>query len=201
MDTSTGDDLFPGNPRISDNLEVFSCLLIVGVPDNISLEMINGVQKLYASVCKSMNKELIINGHRDMDSTACPGDKAYQLIQNGRFKPANNTGVGNDMETLRIPRRIIDTRENNTPVTGARTFNIRSSAANLVDAEVTITSIPLTAQAGYAGLGPSDSFCNWTDKQANVPIPHTLSVPVSNGAISIYWSTKCHVIITVRAEG
>jgi len=187
------------SPTIGDNLEIFSCLLIAGVPDIPSAQLVNGVRKLYQSVIDRIGRELIINGHRDMAQTACPGDKIYSLIQNKTFYPVERSK--DDMETLRIPRRIIDTRESNSPVTGARSFDIKPRSASVVDAEITVTAIPLTAEAGYAGLGPTDSFSNWTQDDINKPIPHTFSAPVSNGVVSLYFSTKCHVIITVRAEG
>jgi hypothetical protein len=197
----SGDNYGEDDPNIADNLEVFSVLLIIGVPDDISTGMIRAVRELYRAVGRELNRDLIINGHRDMGQTACPGDKAYKLITNKTFYPPTIIGNGNDMQTLRTPRRIIDTRETNSPVNGTRTFDLKSPTPNLVDAEITVTAIPTGPTSGFAGLNNKDSFINWNDKDVGKPLPETLSVPVTNNSVTLYFSNQCHVLITVRAEG
>jgi hypothetical protein len=197
----SGDNYGQDDPNIADNLEVFSVLLIIGTPDEISPAMIEGVRNLYSRVCTELNKELVINGHRDMGQTACPGDKAYKLITNKVFYPTKIIGNRNDMQTLRTPRRIIDTRTNNSPANGGRTFDLKSPTPGIVDAEVTVTVIPVGASSGFVGLSNKDSFINWTEKDMGQPIPSTASVPIQNGSVTLWFSNPCHVIIDVRAEG
>jgi hypothetical protein len=213
-DTVYGDDALPGNPKIKDNLEVFSCLLIVGVPDDITFPMIQGVQKLYAGICAVTGRELTINGHKDMGQTACPGVKAYALIKSGAFypKPVPIPDGDDDLKVLPKPLRVFDTRNTDYTINGMKvtsrapvgpgqfTFYIMGQGTETEEVEATVTAIPQKAEAGYLGVDKDDSFINWTSSQKGVPIPQTVRLKISNGGCPLFISGNVHLIFSIRAK-
>jgi hypothetical protein len=210
MDTAYGDDALPGNPKIRDNLEVFSCLLIVGVPDEITPAMISGVQKLYSGICTVLGRELVINGHRDMGQTACPGEKAYTLVKSGAFYPKVVIG-DDDLKVLAQPLRVFDTRFTNYTINGVQnkagnpvgpgqfTFYIKTGQ-EVEEVEATVTAIPTKSEPGFVGVNSEDSFINWVSSQKGVPIPQTVRLKVNNGGCPLYIAGNAHLIFSIRAK-
>lgn len=214
-DTSDKDDDLPGNPQLQDNLEVFSCLLIIGVPDKIPQAMIEAVRRLYASVCSELGRDLKINGHQDMDFTACPGAAAHLLINNNSFYPLAidpDPGVDADMLVLPSPKRPIDTRFKDYSINGLTQkagnpvgpgqFSFGIGVTNAVSAvEATVTAIPQNSIGGFLGVNDGDSFINWTSHDLHVPIPQTVTLRVVDGNVSLYISQPVHLLVSIRAEG
>src|SRR5688572_750348 len=80
-DDDVGDDDIPGNPQLLDNKEVFSCLAIIGADDEITDQLVEGINRLY----RQMPANVIVNVHSDMDATGCPGDKVRAAVKAGRI--------------------------------------------------------------------------------------------------------------------
>jgi hypothetical protein len=214
-DSIDKDDELDGNPGLLDNLEVFSCLLIIGTEDEITPEMIKEVNSFYTQMPPGVE----ICGHFDLDHTPCPGSRAYAMIYDGTFHrneiiilppPSTVRNVVIDKFTiLDPPDRFYDSRDydDKQPLgPGTTKFGIkRYDGINIPRAvEVTVTAIPqrMDQGDGYLGVNERDSFINWKASDIGRPMPQTVWLPVDDqGEISLYSQDTVHVALSCRAYG
>lgn len=64
-------------------------LLVLGDNETPTDAMIAGVRSLRAEILRTRPKAQAVKGHRDWKSTACPGQKTYDLIKAGVFTDPN----------------------------------------------------------------------------------------------------------------
>jgi len=204
MDTEHGEDDIVGNPRIADNLEIFSCVLLIGQADIPNQRMIDGVNKLYTQ----MPKGVFVNGHRDMDQTGCPGEWAYKMTRDGTFhRIVGSNKVIDKFTLLDPPDRFYDSRvydDDKPQGPGMATYGVKKyDGINFPTAvEVTVTVIPQNVAEGdgFLGVNSSDSFINWKQSEIGKAIPATVWLPVNErGEISLYSQDTVHILLSVRA--
>jgi hypothetical protein len=81
------------NGSQATNIPGYSIVLMLpntwSVPPTAQIDGVrNLVSKIRATAAAAGNSDFLeINGHRDLKSTACPGDPIYTMIQNGTFEP------------------------------------------------------------------------------------------------------------------
>lgn len=81
------------------NKSRYSICAMVGAGDPIPEAMLDGITQGVA-LCRSWGAGASVDGHRDHQSTACPGDPLYRLIRAGRFEPGRTTTTDwSDMAT------------------------------------------------------------------------------------------------------
>ncbi|WP_017590296.1 N-acetylmuramoyl-L-alanine amidase [Nocardiopsis ganjiahuensis] len=85
------------------NSSHYSCTLATGPTDAITPEQINAVRALRQWLMEPDTSVAgTVLGHRDFISTSCPGDKAYQLVQDGTFaEPPGAVTEGLDLLGLK----------------------------------------------------------------------------------------------------
>lgn len=74
-------------PKINMNDTSISFLLLVDGDDEASSAMVTSVQHMFKEAETLTGNVLIIDGHRDVDATHCPGDGVYGQILIGAFYP------------------------------------------------------------------------------------------------------------------
>ncbi|MGW5876483.1 hypothetical protein ACWFMI_08020 [Nocardiopsis terrae] len=85
------------------NSSHYSCTLATGPTDAITPEQINAVRMLRQWLMEPDTSIAgAVLGHRDFISTSCPGDRAYQLVQDGTFtQPPGAVTEGLDLLGLK----------------------------------------------------------------------------------------------------
>lgn len=80
------------------NTSHYSCTLAGGPSDTITEDQINAVRELRQWLMEPDTSIAgAVLGHRDFNSTSCPGDRAYALVTNGTFtKPPGAVTSGDD---------------------------------------------------------------------------------------------------------
>ena len=79
------------NGAYANNRESFSVCVLVGTDDAKQLDdVLVGLRGLYRFLCGVVGRDLIVQGHRDVRATACPGDDLYRLVQNGSISKKGN---------------------------------------------------------------------------------------------------------------
>jgi hypothetical protein len=56
--------------------------------NRITPKAVNAIKGLVVSLQRRSSKRLNVVGHKDVNSTACPGDKIYDLVKSGQFNMA-----------------------------------------------------------------------------------------------------------------
>ena len=80
------------------NSSHYSCTLATGPADDITPAQINAVRTLRQWLMESDTSAAgTVLGHRDFTSTSCPGDRAYQMVQDGTFTQPSDGIEGDDM--------------------------------------------------------------------------------------------------------
>lgn len=80
------------------NATHYSATLATGPDESIPPAQINAVRRLREWLIEDHNNHGRVLGHRDFNSTSCPGDKAYTLVTNGTFAQAPGAVLeGDDM--------------------------------------------------------------------------------------------------------
>ena len=80
------------------NSSHYSCTLATGPNDGITPEQINAVRALRQWLMESdASIAGTVLGHRDFTPTSCPGDRAYQMVQDGTFTQPSDGIEGDDM--------------------------------------------------------------------------------------------------------
>ncbi len=143
------------------------------------------------------NPNVGVIGHRDVGSTACPGDAIYNQIEQGMFEPVTDLDV--TMKIVSPPQRVYDSRETNDPLPAQ---TVRAIPVNQPDAKAVFVNLTVTQQnaAGYltawgAGPMPDVSNLNYSVKD----ICNTSWVPVVDGHINVWSYSATHVIVDVQA--
>ncbi|TQN26084.1 putative peptidoglycan binding protein [Haloactinospora alba] len=85
--------------QLGHNSEYYSCTLSGGPTDPIPDAQIDAVRELRAWLMEpdtSISGTVI--GHRDLNSTSCPGDTAYALVQDGLFATTPGDSIPDDSD-------------------------------------------------------------------------------------------------------
>lgn len=126
---------------------------------------------------------------------------AFRKSVTALIVPPTSVSVVDNMEILTPPVRLLDTRTNNSPVTGGTTRTVALGAnANCKAAQVTLTAVG-AAGAGFFtawGSGPRPNVAALT-YQTGTAISNSVIVPVVNGTISVYSSQTANLIVDLYA--
>lgn len=87
------------------NATHYSVTLATGPAENIPAAQINAVRRLRKWLMEDHGNAGSVFGHRDFIATSCPGNKAYELVEDGTFAQAPGAviggGLGDDMIGLK----------------------------------------------------------------------------------------------------
>ncbi len=180
------------------NPTTVSVQLRTNIGEPASPAAITRVQRFVADVRRwADNPNIGVIGHRDVGSTACPGDAIYNQIEQGMFEPVTDLDV--TMKIVSPPQRVYDSRETNDPLPAQ---TVRAIPVNQPDAKAVFVNLTVTQQnaAGYltawgAGPMPDVSNLNYSVKD----ICNTSWVPVVDGHINVWSYSATHVIVDVQA--
>lgn len=139
---------------------------------------------------------LKVLGHRDVGSTACPGDKIYEQIKQGVFNPATDKEL--TMRIVSPPIRVYDSRQFDDPLPAQTVRAIPvgyASGAVFVNLTVTGQNASGYLTAWGAGAMPDVSNLNYGVKD----LCNTSWVPVVDGHINVWAYSATHVIVDVQA--
>lgn len=75
------------NGTTVSNIERVAVLCVVNGADPASPAMVEAVRSLVAMCCVLAGRDLVVDGHRDIKATACPGRGLYAQVQFGAFYP------------------------------------------------------------------------------------------------------------------
>ena len=104
------------------NTSHYSCTLAGGPSDTITEDQINAVRELRQWLMEpDTSISGAVLGHRDFNSTSCPGDRAYQMVTDGTFTQApgaitegsdllglrEGDGIPNPSEGVKAVQRLI----------------------------------------------------------------------------------------------
>jgi hypothetical protein len=79
------------NGANANNFTSYSVCVLSGVNDNEPNDnIILALRVLYRFLSSVAGKDLIVQGHRDVRATACPGNKLYELVRSGRIEKRGN---------------------------------------------------------------------------------------------------------------
>ncbi|KOX10154.1 N-acetylmuramoyl-L-alanine amidase [Nocardiopsis sp. NRRL B-16309] len=71
------------------NSTYYSCTLATGPTDEVTPAQINAVRQLRSWLMEPQSSiGSTVKGHRDFNSTSCPGEKAYAMVRDGTFRRA-----------------------------------------------------------------------------------------------------------------
>ena len=180
------------------NPTTVSVQLRTNIGEAASPAAITRVQRFVSDVRRwAGNPNVGVIGHRDVGSTACPGDAIYNQIEQGMFEPVTDLDV--TMKIVSPPQRVYDSRETNDPLPAQ---TVRAIPVNQPDAKAVFVNLTVTQQnaAGYltawgAGPMPDVSNLNYSVKD----ICNTSWVPVVDGHINVWSYSATHVIVDVQA--
>lgn len=189
-----GDDYTPA-ANVEVNGESFAVLLLVDGADPASEVMAERARRVIAEVRSRAGRPVEVVGHRDVGSTACPGDGIYQQIKGGVFEPREE----DDMFQPITPTRVLDTRPTGRLARDSETVvNVGRVGARAAHVNVTVVDSTgwgfLTAWA--QGARPDASVLNtWLSGQT---VCNAVTIPVaSDGTFRLYTSAGEHVLVDV----
>ena len=156
------------------------------------------VQRFVADVRRwAGNPNIGVIGHRDVGSTACPGDPIYNQIGRGEFEPVSELDV--TMRIVSPPVRVYDSRSTDDPLPAQ---TVRAIPVNQPDAKAVFVNLTVTQQnaAGYltawgAGPMPDVSNLNYGVKD----LCNSSWIPVVDGHINVWAYSATHLIVDVQA--
>ena len=182
------------------NPNTISVQLRTNIGEPASPAAITRVQRFVADVRRwADNPNIGVIGHRDVGSTACPGDAIYNQIEQGMFEPEIDLDV--TMRIIDPPQRVYDTRKQTGRFNDGETRKINVGQPDAKAVFVNVTCVAPTG-AGFAtvwGAGPMPDVSNVNYEQGQT-ICNTSWVPVnSDGTINVYTFAACDILVDVQA--
>ena len=179
-----------------------SVQLRVNLDEPGSAAAVARVRRFVADMERWCGHSLTVQGHRDVGSTACPGEAIYNQIEQGEFEPRltpPNTTEDLAMRIVSPPQRVYDSRSTNDllPAQTVRSIPV-GYETGAVFVNITVTG---QTSAGYLtawGAGPMPDVSNLNYGTEN--LCNTSWVPVDGrGHINVWSYSATHVIVDIQA--
>lgn len=188
-------------PDILDNKEVFSIIVDAPVGEPLSDAGMKGILRLAVQL-KTLKPSLFINGHQDLDYTACPGEVYFSIPRlnaelNNYFRTKVMLG---DLEILDEPYRLMDSRTfRKDPYPKDSSFEVEFKTP-VKGALVNITPVGANGGKGFASVwNKMTSAVNWSSTH-NVN-PNLVPVKTRGNKFTVYVKEAAHFVIDVYAQG
>jgi hypothetical protein len=79
------------NGASANNLTSMSVCVLVGISDSqVTEEILSGLRTLYQELVRHYGRDLTVQCHSDVRSTACPGPELTSLVRSGRISQGGN---------------------------------------------------------------------------------------------------------------
>ena len=182
------------------NPTTVSVQLRTNIGEPASPAAVTRVQRFVSDVRRwAGNPTIGVVGHRDVGSTACPGDAIYNQVQRGMFEPEIDLDV--TMKIIDPPQRVYDTRKQTGRFNDGETRKINVGQPNAKAVFVNVTCVAPSG-AGFAtvwGAGPMPDVSNVNYTHGDT-ICNTSWIPVAgDGTIQVYCYSSCDVLVDVQA--
>lgn len=201
-DREDGDDAEPGNPGYWDNDEVIS--IIVLNPGSMLTDacMASLVRLCRDIVAEFPDRDLQINGHRDMDRTPCPGETVYRELEELNKLVFNDSPVGGsgvfleDMELLGSDSYRMGGLSHTYKIGKEKVYEF--DAPEGVDAVLANLTVIPVSEAGHLSVWNDETSCiNWSPGVG--PVPNCVPIVCTDGKLTFYTEPQfqCRLIIDI----
>lgn len=183
-----------------DNKEVFSIIVDAPVGEPLSEAGKKGILRL-ARQLKEIKPSLYINGHKDLDHTACPGEVYHSIPELNKLlnESLNDTVMLGDLEILDQPYRLMDSRTFRADPYPANSNFVVTFKNPVKGALVMITPVGAN-NSGWASVwNKVTSFANWS--RAHHVNPSLVPIKTKDNKFTVYTREAAHFIVDVYAEG
>ena len=181
------------------NSKAFAILVLVDGDDPANPSMIAAIRDLVAQVRQGTRNTVAIVGHKDVGSTACPGNGLYGQLINGTFEPVITSDIeveDTDMKIINPPVRKYDSRSGSRwKQNEVRKIPVGDYKAVFVNITATQSMVDGFVTAWGAGVMPNVSNLNYQAYDCC----NGSWVPVDNGHINVSASSPVHLIVDLQA--
>lgn len=178
------------------NNTTVSVLQLVSGDEAANNAQVSRTRRFVSDMERWCGHPLTVLGHRDVGSTACPGDAIYNQIRRGEFDPQEDKDL--TMRIVSPPVRVYDSRQFDDPLPAQTVRAIPvgyASGAVFVNLTVTGQNAAGYLTAWGAGPMPDVSNLNYGAKD----LCNTSWVPVVDGHINVWSYSATHVLVDVQA--
>jgi hypothetical protein len=194
------------------NLSTVAIQIMQPIGQEANEAQVARVRRLVADLRAWKGGPLPLVGHREAGTTptACPGEQIFAQVKAGVFEPRTSVppiiidpdNEEDDMQIITPPRRLLDTRSLNMPLTAQGTVRVETGAVGATAAFVNLTVVSpqhggfITAWSGVEDM-PNVSNVNYVGAQI---VCNTSWVPLAaDGSFAVWSHAPTHVLVDLQA--